>query len=186
LKLKSLRVLGAFGALGALIVVGAGSASASAPPAKAGIAVIKMERDGKKLFFSGPETVAAGADLKIKNKTNPRQVGPHTFSLVKEKDLPTSNSQIKSCEKKLKLICGAIIKWHDVNVQTGEIGENPVEVGKQGWDHQGSLKQKGDSWVAEKKGAAFTREVTAKPGKVLHYICAVHPSMQGELRVVEG
>ena len=183
--IKTLRVLGALAALTALTVVGATSASASAPQ-KSGATVIKMERDGKDLFFSGPETVAAGTDLKIKNKTNPRQVGPHTFSFVKEKDIPTSHSQIKSCEKKLKLICGAIVKWHDVNVETGEIGENPVDVGKQGWDHQGSLKQKGDSWVAERKGESFTREVTAKPGKVLHFVCAVHPFMQGEITVTEG
>lgn len=185
MKLKHLRALVALGALAALTIVGAGSASATAPQ-KAGATVIKMERKGKDLFFSGPETVAAGTDLKIKNKTNPRQVGPHTFSLVKEKELPTTNSQIKKCGKKLLLICGAIIKWHDVNVQTGEIGENPVEVGKQGWDHQGSLKQKGDSWVSEKKGQSFTRPVTAKPGKVLHYFCAVHPFMQGEITVTEG
>lgn len=135
---------------------------------------------------AGGRRVAAGANLKIKNKANPRQVGPHTFSLVKEKELPTTNSQIKKCSKKLKLICGAIVAWHDVDVQTGEIGENPVAVGKNGWDHQGGLKEKGDSWVAEKKGAVFTREVTAKPGKVLHFICAVHAEMQGEITVLEG
>ena len=93
--------------------------------------------------------------------------------------------QIKACEKKLKGICGAIVKWHDVDLQTGEIGENPVEVGKQGWDRQGSLKRKGDSWVAERKGQTFTRKVTATPGKTLHFFCAVHPEMQGEIEVVE-
>jgi hypothetical protein len=145
-----------------------------------------MERDGKDLFFSAPESVVSGTDLKIKNKTNPRQVGPHTFSLVREQDLPTSSSAIKKCSKKLVAICGAIAQWHEVDLQTGEVGENPVEVGKQGWDRKGSLKRKGDSWYTEVKGDSFVREVTAAAGKELYYICAVHAEMQGAIAVVEG
>jgi hypothetical protein len=185
-KARMLRVIGALGALSALTVVGAGGAASASSPAKSGATVIKMARDGKDLFFEGPATVAAGTDLKIKNKTNPRQVGPHTFSLVHEKDIPTEPKKIKACGKKLKGICGEIaFVWHGVDLQTGEIAENPVDVGKQGWDKQGSLKHKGDSWVAEQKGQSFTREVTAEPGKVLHYICAVHPFMVGEITVTE-
>ena len=183
-KIKTVRLLVALAAIGALAVVASGGGAASASTSGKGATVIKMERDGKKLFFTAPETVAAGTDLKIKNKTNPRQVGPHTFSLVKPKYLPSSREAIKNCEKNLVKICGAIVKWHDVDLQTGEVGENPVEVGKQGWDKQGSLKQKGDSWVSEQKDQSFTREVTAKPGKVLHFFCAVHASMQGEIEVV--
>jgi hypothetical protein len=188
--LNKARMLGLFGALAALAmltVVGTTASSASSGgPAKAGATVIKMKRDGKTLFFDAPATVAAGTNLKIKNKTNPRQVGPHTFSLVHEKDIPTKPKKIKACSRKLKGICGAIVMWHGVNVETGEIGENPVEVGKQGWDREGSLKHKGDSWVSEKKDQAFTRKVTAEPGKVLHFFCAVHADMQGEITVTEG
>jgi hypothetical protein len=187
-KARMLRLLGAVAALGALTVVGAGGGAASASPAaKSGATVIKAERDGKSLFFDAPATVAAGTELKIKNKTNPRQVGPHTFSLAHEKDIPTKPKAIKNCGKKLRGICGAIaIDWHQVDLQTGEIGENPVDVGKQGWDKEGSLKHKGDSWVTEAKGESFSRTVTAKPGKVLHFVCAVHPEMQGEITVTEG
>jgi hypothetical protein len=184
-KTKTLRVLIALAALGALTMVLTGGGAATASTAGKKPTVIKMERKGKNLFFTAPATVEAGTNLKIKNKTNPKQVGPHTFSLVKPNDLPTTRNQIKACGKKLKGLCGAVVKWHDVNVQTGEIGENPVEVGKQGWDRQGSLKRKGDSWVAERKGEAFTRKVTAKAGKTLHFFCAVHPEMQGEIEVVE-
>lgn len=185
-NVRTLRIAAALAALGAVTVVGAaGGAAASAPADKAGATVITMERDGKKLFFDYPDTVVAGTDLKIKNKTNPRQVGPHTFSLVREQDIPTKPKKIKACSKKLKGICGAIVLWHDVNLQTGEIGENPVEVGKQGWDRKGSLKRKGDSWVSEAKGQAFTREVTAPAGKELTFICAVHADMQGSITVIE-
>ena len=183
--MRILRVLVAVAALGALAVVITGGGAASAKPAAKHGSVIKMERKGKDLFFTAPATVEAGTNLKIKNATNPKQVGPHTFSLAAPKVLPTTKKQIKACEKKLKGICGAVVKWHDVDLQTGQIGENPVEVGKQGWDRQGNLKRKGDSWVAEKKGATFKRKVTAKPGKVLHFFCAVHPFMQGEIEVVK-
>ena len=184
-KAKTLRVLVALAALGALAVVPTGGGAAAASSSGKGATVIKMERKGKDLFFTAPPTVAAGTNLKIKNKTNPRQVGPHTFSLVSPKVLPTSRKQIKACEKKLKGICGAVVEWHDVDLQTGQVGENPVDVGKQGWDRQGNLKRKGDSWVAECKGQSFTRKVTAKPGKTLHFFCAVHAGMQGEIEVAE-
>jgi hypothetical protein len=105
---------------------------------------------------------------------------------VSPKVLPTKKKQIKACEKKLKGICGAVVKWHEVDLQTGQIGENPVEVGKQGWDKEGSYKHKGDSWISVAKGESFSRTVTAKPGKVLHFVCAVHPFMQGEITVTEG
>lgn len=181
-----MRAVGALAALVALTAVGVGGSASASPGEKAGATVIKMERDGKTLLFEYPETVAAGTDLKIKNKTNPRQVGPHTFSLVREKDIPTEPKKIKACSKKLKAICGVIILWHDVDLETGVVGENPVDVGKQGWDKEGSLKHKGDSWVSEQKGQRFAREVTAEPGKVLHFICGVHAEMQGAITVTEG
>jgi hypothetical protein len=184
------RVVGVVGALGALTVVGIGGGSATAAKTKAkpGVTKVKIEfdRKDKRLYFDAPESVAAGDELQIKNNTNPRAVGPHTFSLVREEDLPEGHDQIKACEKKFAGICGAIAKWHDVDVQTGQVGENPVEVGKQGWDRKGSLKRKGDSWFTATKGEKFQREVTADPGKELYFICAVHPFMQGEIDVVEG
>lgn len=188
-KARTLRLFGALAALGALTVVGAGgSAAVASPSAKPGVTKVKIEFDraNKDLFFDAPATVAAGDQLQIKNNTNPRQIGPHTFSLVREKDLPVGKNHIKGCERKLKGICGAIVVWHDVNLQTGEIGENPVDVGKAGWDTKGSLKRKGDSVVLERKGEKFQRPVTAPVGKTLYFICAVHPFMQGEIDVVEG
>lgn len=180
------RLSGALVAVASLAVVGIGGAATASTSSKSGATLIKMERDGKDLFFTGPATVEAGTQLKIKNKTNPRQVGPHTFSLVREKTLPETHDQIKKCGKELKGMCGQIIKWHQVNLQTGEIGLNPVEVGKQGWDRMGDRKRKGDSWVAERKGESFKRKVTAPAGKTLTFLCAVHPFMQGEITVTEG
>jgi plastocyanin len=178
-----LRGSAALAALTTATVIAVGGPASASSPTKAGATVITMEQDGKELYFEGPATVEAGATLKIKNKTNPRKIGPHTFSLVREADLPVTEEEIKECAKKFVKICGAIIEWHKVDLQTGEIGENPVEVGKEGWDTKGSLKRKGDSWVSEGKGESFAREVTAPEGKTLQYFCAVHPEMQGEIKV---
>ena len=184
--LRTLRVAGGVAALAALTAVGATGGAAAQAPAKADATVISMERDGKKLFFNAPPTVEAGTTLKIKNKTNPRAVGPHTFSLVKPKFLPEGNKEIKACSRKLAAICGAVaFKWHRIDPETFEVTENPVVVGKDGWDKQGSLKQKGDSWISDRKKQAFKREVSAPAGKTLTFLCVVHAEMQGQITVTE-
>ena len=64
---------------------------------------------------------------------------------MREKDLPESNKRDQGLLRKFKEICGAIVDWHELDLQTGEIGENPVERRQEGWDRKGSLKRKGDS-----------------------------------------
>ncbi|MFL5870263.1 MAG: hypothetical protein ACJ75R_04225 [Solirubrobacterales bacterium] len=191
-KSRRLRLVVIAGALGALAVFGVGgSASAtSSTAAKPGVAKITIDFDRKLgplngLAFNGPATVAQGDELQIKNNTNPHAIGPHSFSLVHKRDLPHGKNQIKACGKKLKGICGAVVKWHDVNVETGQIGENPVDVGKNGWDTKGNLKHKGDSFILERgRGQKFQRPVTAPVGTTLYYMCVVHPWMQGKVEVV--
>jgi plastocyanin len=151
---------------------------------KAKAATIKMTADGKELFFEGPKTVAPGQTLKIKNLTDPVKYGPHTFSLVRKADLPKTKKEIKECERELAAICGAIaFDWHAVDPNTFEPTENPVEVGKEGWDRLGNLERKGDSWYTAREGQSFKRKVTAPDGKRLTFICAVHAGMQGKIKV---
>jgi hypothetical protein len=185
---RTLRFGGALVAVVALGAVGSGGFATASPgkPKAEDTAVVKMVQDGRELFFEGPETVARGAELKFKNTTDPQKIGPHTASLVKRSEFPRTDDEIKACAKKFKKICGAIVKWHQVDLQTGEVGRNPVEVDGKGWDLQGSLKHAGDSWVSERKNQSFKQKVTAPEGKTLHFICAVHPEMQGKIRVVEG
>lgn len=182
-KAGKLRASGALVVLTAASVAAVGAPATASTSEKAGATVITMEQDGKELFFEGPATVEQGATLKIKNNTDPKKIGPHTFSLVRERDLPVNDEQIKKCARKFVKICGAVVKWHEVDLQSGEVGENPVDVGKEGWDTKGSLKRKGDSWVSEGEGQSFKRKVTAPEGKTLQYFCAVHPEMQGEIKV---
>lgn len=152
-----------------------GSASAADP--------VSIELSKGKLQFSGPETVVKGEKLEIVNETNPKQVGPHTFSLVTKASLPKTRKAMNGCFAPKK-ICLAIALWHGFNPKTERITKNVVRVGAAGWSTEGSASKKGDSWFTEKKGATISQVVSAKAGTTLHYICAVHPEMQGEVDVV--
>ena len=184
--IKTLRVLGALAALAALTVVGATSASASAPQ-KSGATVIKMERDGKDLFFTGPETVERRHRPEDQEQDQPAPGRPaHLLARSREGPADDQAARSRPARRSSSGSAARSSSGTTSNLQTGEIGENPVEVGKQGWDRQGNLKRRATPGSAERKGETFTRKVTAKPGKTLHFVCAVHPFMQGEIAVIEG
>jgi hypothetical protein len=177
----------------ALIAIGAiaagGSASAKGPGLpegggggetiemtfgpKGGLRFIEQDGDGE---------ILRGDDLTIVNETNPRQVGPHTFSLVQARDIPKDRAERRACFEPGN-ICAAIAEWH------GARGNRPpttelVEAGAAGWDTQGNLDQEGDSWVSEEKGGEITQPVTAAANKSIHFMCAIHPHMRGRLKVL--
>jgi hypothetical protein len=146
--------------------------------------VIKIELTKGKLKFVAPETVAYGDELEVENTTNPKQVGPHTFSLVTKGSIPKTANARKNCFTP-KHICLAIAKWHGFNPKTEKITINPAKAGPEGWSTMGNATgKKGDSWfTGEKKGASFTQQVTAEPGTTLYFQCAVHPWMHGQVTV---
>jgi hypothetical protein len=184
-----LRALLAAAPVAALVVAllasgSAGAAETPTPPTEK--TVIDMVLKGKKLSFEGPETVFEGQELEVFNDTNPRQVGPHTFSLVEKGTLPKTKAAEKSCFTPGH-ICMSIAKWHGFNPKTEKITINPVEAGPPGWSTAGNNKgKKGDSWFTgeSKKGTHTIEKVTAKAGSTLYFICAVHPWMQGSVKVV--
>lgn len=165
-----------------LVIGGSGLAGAATPT---GVTqVISMELSKGKLKFVGPESVTVGDQLEIVNKTNPKQVGPHTFSLVTKGSLPKTPKARKNCFAP-KHICLAIATWHGFSPKTERITKNPAKAGLAGWSTMGSTAKKGDSWFSgETKGGKFSQEVTAEPGTTLYYLCAVHPWMQGSVDVV--
>jgi hypothetical protein len=146
--------------------------------------VIKIELTKGKLKFVAPETVAYGDELEVENTTNPKQVGPHTFSLVTKGSIPKTANARKNCFTP-KHICLAIAQWHGFNPKNEKITINPAKAGPEGWSTMGNATgKKGDSWfTGEKKGASFTQQVTAEPGTTLYFQCAVHPWMHGQVTV---
>lgn len=145
---------------------------------------ITMEFAKGKMKFAGPSSVTVGDQLEIVNNTNPKQVGPHTFSLVTQGALPKTPKARKGCFAP-KHICLAIAIWHGFNPKTERITKDLVKVGPAGWSTAGNAtSKKGDSWFTEKKGETISQEVTASADSTLYYLCAVHPWMQGKVDVV--
>lgn len=186
-----LRVLLAAAPIAALVIAllasgTAGAAETPAPAPENGKDVIKMVLKGKKLSFEGPSTVYKGDELEILNETNPKQVGPHTFSLVEKGTLPKTKKAQKGCFTP-KHICLSIAEWHGFNPKTEKISINPVEAGPKGWSTAGNNKGKeGDSWFTgeTKKGTHISQTVTASAGTTLYFVCAIHPWMQGSIKVL--
>jgi plastocyanin len=144
---------------------------------------IHIELTKGKLKFVGPASVTQGDELEIVNDTNPKQVGPHTFSLVTKGSLPKTAPARRSCFTP-KHICLSIAQWHGFDPKTEQITVNPAKAGPAGWSTMGNNSKKGDSWfTGEKPKTSFAQQVTANPG-TLYYICAIHPWMQGKVQVL--
>ena len=178
-----LRAVALGASTAALVLAGSGIATAATPT---GVTQkIDMKLTKGKLKFVGPETVTVGDQLEIFNDTNPKQVGPHTFSLVTKGSLPKTRKAQNSCFTPKK-ICFSIAKWHGFNPKTEKISINLVKAGPAGWSTMGDTSgKKGDSWFTgeKKKGTHVTQQVTAAAGTTLYFMCAVHPEMQGEVKV---
>jgi hypothetical protein len=157
----------------------AGAETAPTTPAATGVTdTIAMKIEKGALKFVGPKTVTQGDELEIVNETDPKKVGPHTFSLVTEGSVPKTKSALQKCQ-----ICGAVAKWQGAHEDKPPT-INPAKAGAAGWDTEGSLTKKGDSWFTQKKGESFEQEVSAPAGTTIHYICAIHPFMHGTFKVL--
>jgi hypothetical protein len=165
--------------------IGGPSAFAGAEAAQDEPVTITMKLSGKSLKFVGPDQVAAGQKLRVLNATKPRKVGPHTFTLVQERLLPNTRKERKTCFSPGN-VCMDVAVAHKFNPRTEKVNQPVVTAGSKGWDTEFTSRAKGDSWYTEKLGQGFTRGVSAKPGTVLHYLCVIHPEMQGEIEVVAG
>lgn len=170
-------------AAAALLVLVPGAASAAVAPTGT-TDTISMVLEKGALGFSGPTTVHQGDELKVINETDPKKVGPHTFSLVTKGVLPKTPNARKNCFTP-KHICMSVAKWHGFNPKTERITVNPVEAGPEGWSTAGDNSKKGDSWFTgeKKSGTSLTQLVTAEPG-TYYYFCAIHSFMQGKVTVL--
>lgn len=176
----------AVSAAAALLAVFAPSLASAETPATGTTDTISIELVKGKLEFVGPASVKQGDQLEIVNETDPKKVGPHTFSLVTKGSLPKTPSARKNCFTP-KHICMSIAKWHGFDPKTEQITINPAKAGAPGWSTPGDNTKKGDSWfTGEKKGTSFAQLVTADPATdgTLYYMCAIHPWMQGQVKVL--
>jgi hypothetical protein len=171
----------------AAIVIGAfGPGLASAAVTPTGVTdTITMNIEKGALGFNAPESVHVGDELNIVNETDPKKVGPHTFSMVTKGSLPKTPKARRNCFTP-KHICLSISKWHGFNPKTEKISINPAKAGAPGWSTLGSTSAKGDSWFTEKKDDSLSQLVTADPATTptIYFMCAIHPWMQGSVKVL--
>jgi hypothetical protein len=172
-------------AVALIVISGVGSAGAETPPT--GVTdVVHIEEVNGGLRFVAPPTVHAGDELEILNETNPRKVGPHTFSMVTKGSIPKTSKARQLCFTP-NHICKAVAGWHGVKGE-GAPTKNPATAGAEGWSTMGSLHKKGDSWfTGTKPKASFTQRVsvdTSGGPQTFYFMCAIHPWMHGKITVL--
>jgi plastocyanin len=106
--------------------------------------------------------------------------GPHTFSVVKEKDLPKTAKAIDRCQ-----ICQKLAAAHGADPNSNappkfQFLENGV-----GQNTPPNVDRPGDSGVtgSGQKGEKISFKVTAKKGTTLYFMCLIHPWMQSKVVV---
>jgi hypothetical protein len=121
--------------------------------------------------------VKSGGTLHIVNKAHD---GPHTFSIVARKDLPRTVKQINECS-----ICQKIGQEFGITDPNSEAPppHNYTEDGV-AQDTPANFDKPGDSvFVGPNPGDSADAKITAKKGKTLYFMCAIHPWMQAKVIV---
>jgi plastocyanin len=126
-------------------------------------------------FTPFKQTVRTGTTVTVTRK-DLSSGEPHSISFVKKSQLPKTNRAIDKCSKPAG-ICLKVAIAHQFDPQTGNVAKPIVDVNKPGVDGPG------DSYYIDPKTPTLSFKITAKKGKTLYYFCAVHPWMQGSIKV---
>jgi plastocyanin len=136
-------------------------------------------------FAPGTVRVKSGCTLTFKYGT-PGQMEPHTLTIVAAAKLPKTVRQVENCSA-----CNVALAHlkNPKSPQTAGTPANPLihpilQAGKP-TDEKTLDGQLGDSLAIEPVPGhkSITVKVTAPPGTVVHFLCAVHPWMQGKIIV---
>jgi len=164
---------------GAAAVSASGADTAAAPTTavvkqKAGTAFKPNRWVKDKLRFNKDVyTVQSGGTLRVVNTQ--ANEGPHTVSIVKKKDLPTSFN----CP-----VCNKLGEAHGADPNGSKPAKFDFVENGEGQKDPADFNKPGDSGLTgDNKGDEFEVQVTAPPGKTLHFMCIVHPWMQAKLKV---
>jgi plastocyanin len=121
-------------------------------------------------FNPGPLSVRSGETVTWTDETN----DGHTISVVDAGDVPATIQDVFACP-----VCGGILAGH-FNFSTSPPTITPVLGG--GADGTAGFDGAGDSLALSPLGTV-SAVITAPAGSTLHYICAIHPWMQGTISV---
>jgi plastocyanin len=144
--------------------------------------VINKSATDTMYFSPGAISIKSGQTLTFTYAGKPENE-PHTISVVAQKDLPTTATQINACENGANNVCNAIVAGHIKNPKlppgpSNDIAHWVVNKGIAGLD------EPGDSIAIEgAKHKSISIKVTAPAGTTLYFFCAVHPWMHGKITV---
>ncbi|MCW3014182.1 MAG: hypothetical protein JWO02_1274 [Solirubrobacterales bacterium] len=166
------------------VAVAASAADSAVAPSKTTIKVttsvsIKPNRyiqDGLR-WDKDVYQVKSGGTLKVVNTA--ADEGPHTFTVVKQTDLPKSGA-FRGCK-----ICDTLGKAHGADPNSDTPPKFAFLENGVGQDTPPDVDRPGDSGVtgSGKKGESISLKVTAKKGTSLHFVCLIHPWMQAKVLV---
>jgi plastocyanin len=153
--------------------------SAGAVPAKKKLRIVgetvfnpgKSVKDTQR-FAPHNLTVAKGDQVVLRNRS--KMQDPHTISVVRRRQLPNS---FEDCSPG---VCDEIFAAHGEDPNTGEPQNVVVDVGDPGFDRPGDSIFIPPGPPGKRK---VTFRVSADTGENLNYLCAIHPWMQGRIRV---
>jgi plastocyanin len=137
-------------------------------------------------FSPGPLSVKSGDMVTWQNTITAPD--PHTISIVKGSDLPTNVNQVFNCGAP-GTPCAPILACHFPDGFGPGGGPPPTIIPTCGNAKFGNLAAVGDSFLIPPPGfgpasaQTVMARITAPSGSVLHYLCAIHPWMQGEINV---
>jgi hypothetical protein len=170
----------AVGGSGAALAAGSSAPKRATIKQKGGLAM-KPNRYVKDLLRWNDDTyhVRSGGTLHLVDSVVTE--GPHTFTVVRKKDLPkTAASALGNCK-----ICKKFEKLHGADPNSNgppkfQFLENGV-----GSQTPPNVDRPGDSALIGpgQKGESLNVKVTAKKGSVLHFMCVIHPWMQAKVVV---
>jgi plastocyanin len=124
--------------------------------------------------------VKSGGTLTVVN--NAPGEGPHTFTVVKKKDLPKTAAQAFNCK-----ICNTLAQAHGADPNSDAPPKFQYLENGVGQNTPPNVDKPGDSGVTTvaqpKKGEKISFKVTAKKGSALYFVCLIHPWMQGRVDV---
>jgi hypothetical protein len=122
--------------------------------------------------------VKSGGTIHVVN--NVADEGPHTFTVVREKDLPKNAAQMQKCK-----ICEQLGQAHGADPNSDAPPKFQYLEDGVGQATAPAVDKPGDSGLtgSGKKGESIDFKVTAKKGKSLYFMCLLHPWMQGKVNV---
>jgi plastocyanin len=184
-KWKGLSFVGVVVALGVTAGVAATSTAGTATVVKTFApdkVVINQYIQSSDRYSPGTLSVKSGSLLTFEYGDSEQE--PHTLTIVPKAQLPQTLAQINNCAA-----CRLALPHLKSSMAPPGPG-NPIvhwvlHAGAPVSDTSRGLGTVGDSVAIQPGGphAQISIKVTAKPGTTLYFFCAIHPWMQGQIKV---